>query len=79
MERNTIKALRMYYNHTQKQMAEAIGYSTSALSLAENGIRAITPQLQASIARHYKIDDGFIEFLRNFERMNGFTNDYAIV
>lgn len=78
MLNNTIKALRLYNGMTQEQFASKIGYSTTALSFVETGSRAISPRLQSAIARHFPLDDGFITFLRSYEKMNKIIHDTTL-
>lgn len=78
MLNNTIKALRLYNEMTQEQFASKIGYSITAISLAESGSRTISPRLQSAIARHFPLDDGFLLFLRKYEKMNKLIHDTTL-
>lgn len=78
MLNNTIKALRLYNGMTQEQFASEIGYSITALSMAETGARAISPRFQSAIARRFQLDDDFLLFLRKYEKVNSLIQDNTI-
>lgn len=78
MLNNSIRALRLYNGMTQEEFAKKIGYSITALSLAETGARPISARLQSAIARHFTLDDGFLIFLRKYEKVNKLIHDTTI-
>lgn len=75
MANNNIRALRLYNGMTQEEFAAKIGFSITALSLAETGKRNASARLQSAIAREFIIDDGFVNFLKQYEKSNEYVTN----
>ncbi len=78
MNGNTVKAIRLFNGESQRSFAKLLGFSYSGIAAVESGRYAPSERLRASIARKFPIDESFIIFLRDFEKINGFIHDYTI-
>lgn len=78
MNGNTVKAIRLFNSHSQRSFAKELGFSSSGIAAVESGRYVASERMRAAIARKYPIGDDFINFLRDFEKINGFIHDYTI-
>lgn len=78
MECHTIVALRWYNELSQEEFSEIVGYARSTIAKIEAGQRIPSRKLILAIARHFKITDDFIDYLRKFEKMNNLPHDNDI-
>lgn len=79
MRGHTVKAIRLYNDKSQKAFAKVLGFSESAIAAVESGRNEPSQRLRAQIARHFPIGDEFINFLRDFEKINGYIQDNTIM
>ncbi|MTI84281.1 MAG: helix-turn-helix transcriptional regulator [Firmicutes bacterium] len=58
-----IRLLRVSKQLKQKEFSERLGISITQLSFIENGIKPITPDLEARIRKVYAVDDAVLTVL----------------
>lgn len=75
MNGNTVKAIRLFNDESQQSFARLLGFSSSGIAAVESGRYKPSVRLRAAIARRFPITDDFIHFLREFEKMNNFSQD----
>ena len=78
MNGTTVKAIRLYNSQSQRSFAKELGFSSSGIAAVESGRYVPSERLRAAIARKYPINEDFIIFLRDYEKINGFTHNYTI-
>lgn len=74
----TIKVIRLYNSQSQRSFAKELDFSSSGIAAVESGRYSASERLRAAIARKYPINEDFINFLREYEKLNGLLHDYTI-
>ncbi|MCU6709787.1 helix-turn-helix domain-containing protein [Paenibacillus sp. J5C_2022] len=72
MNGETVRAIRVYKDMTQPEMAELLKVSTSTISAVENGHRAVSRELRLRIAQTFGTGDDIMEAIaraRDAERL----------
>lgn len=70
MRENRFKKIRLWKGLTVKEMAEALNLSVGTVSAIENGHRDSSPEIRAAYAKTFPLDDSYLSFLSNYQKMD---------
>ncbi|MCJ7991120.1 helix-turn-helix domain-containing protein [Priestia sp. OVS21] len=74
MNNETFRMLRLHLGMTQQKFSELIGVSKTTVAFIETGQRPITAVTRAKIAKVFEINDDFLTFADNLNRITYFNN-----
>ncbi|WP_246943005.1 helix-turn-helix transcriptional regulator [Bacillus pinisoli] len=63
MDKETIKSIRLHYNMTQRDFANAINCSYSLIALVELGKRRVTLKLEKKVKDTFNLTDDQISYI----------------
>lgn len=61
MNREALRAIRIYHNMTQSQFAAALGLSKSCVASAESGYRNVSDNLRVRVAQRFGMGEEILE------------------
>ncbi|MDN4073630.1 helix-turn-helix domain-containing protein [Fictibacillus terranigra] len=69
MDKEMVKAIRLYLNKTQADFAEFLGVSVSYIGRVEIGDLRVNPKLKAKIISRFDMNDDFFAFYETMRRI----------
>ncbi|WP_261392483.1 helix-turn-helix domain-containing protein [Priestia flexa] len=66
--------LRLHLGMTQKAFSELIGVSKTTVAFIETGQRPISALTRAKLAKTFEINDDFLTFAENFNKITHFNS-----
>ena len=70
MEKEQLRAMRLFEKKSIRAFAESIGVSHSTIFDAESGRRSVSPSLRGKVAAVYELSPAFLAFYDNYLRMS---------
>lgn len=61
MNREALRAIRIYHGMTQSQFAAALGISKSCVASAESGYRNVSDKLRVLVAQRFGMSEDILE------------------
>lgn len=65
MDREALRAIRIFNDMTQSQFAEALGVSHSCIAAAESGYRNVSDNLRVRVAQRFGMSDEVVRAVKD--------------
>ncbi|MBY3623619.1 helix-turn-helix transcriptional regulator [Acinetobacter sp. CUI P1] len=65
MDREALRAIRIYHGMTQSQLAEALGISKSCVASAESGYRSVSDNLRVRVAQKFGMSEEVVRAVKD--------------